>query len=410
VNLNEMLAKRAQLVKDARALVEEARKENREFSAEEETSYKKYMDEVDAIRIQVDREQELREAERTAIETHVAQIKPDEDRVASEQGQFETRVRKFMLGQSEEGGGWELPFTGRDVRDIRFSNAQVRDLSHGTSTSGGYTVPINFVRELYQALVDTSTMRQTNARIITTADGADLQFPTVTTHSVAKLFAETSQITTSDPVFSQVTLKAYKYGVIVPVSRELIQDTGVDLLGYLAEETGRAIGINQGVDFAVGNGTSKPKGVIAAASFGVTAAGTNAITANNLIDLYHSLGIPYRKNAAFLMTDTTVQAVRKLLTAGSLDYVWQPGLQAGIPDTLLGRPLYTDPNIAALATASKVAAIGDFSRYLIRDVGVVRFERSDDFKFDTDMVYFKCVLRSDGNLLDTTAVKYLITS
>jgi HK97 family phage major capsid protein len=409
MNLNEMLAKRAQLVKDARAIVEEAKKEKRsELSQEENEKYAKIMADVDAIKTNVDREYKLQEEERAAVEAHANA----ENRAPAKEDDFEQRVRGMLL-KTTALDGIELSFrspTKQSQRKINVEDIEVRDLAKGTATSGGNTVPTGFVRQLYQVLVDTSTMRQTNARVITSTDGTSLPFPIASTHSTAKLFGETVQITTSDPQFTQVTLGAYKYGVIVPVSRELIQDTAVDLLGYIAEECGRGIAINQGVDFAVGNGTGKPKGVIAAATVGVTVSTTNTITANDLISLYHSLTVPYRKNAAWLTNDATVQFVRKLTNAGNIDYVWQPGLQAGVPDTLLGRPLYTDPNIATLATASKVFAIGDYSRYIIRDVGNLRFERSDDFKFDTDMVWFKAVMRSDGNLLDTAAVKTLITS
>lgn len=393
-NINDLLGRRAQLVKDARALLETAKTEGRaDLSAEEEASYQAYMSEVDQIKRTVDRETTLREAEKAAVIAH-----DNAEGRKEVNSDVEKRAYDFFTGKTHE------------PMELRYTAAEVRDLAKGTATSGGNTVPTGFVRQLYQALVDTSTMRQTNARVIATDNGEDLPFPVAGTHSTANLFGETVQITTSDPAFTQVTLKAYKYGVIVPVSRELLSDTAVDLLGYIAEETGRAIAIKQGAHFATGTGTGQPKGVVAAASFGVTASGTNAVTANELISLYHSLGVPYRRNAAFLTNDATVAAIRKLTNAGTIDYVWRPGLADGIPDTLLGRPVYSDPNIDTLATGKKVVLFGDYSKYLIRDVASLRFERSDEFKFDTDMVWFKAVARADGNLLDTAAVKYIITS
>ena len=159
-----------------------------------------------------------------------------------------------------------------------------------------------------------------------------------------------------------------------------------------------------------GTGSSQPAGIVTNATLGVTGGTTvsGAFTADNLIDLYHSVIAPYRRSpsCAWLMRDATLASLRKLKDTTN-QYLWQPGLTLGAPDTLLGKPVYTDPNVAAVALSAKSVLFGDISRYFVRLAGGVRFERSDDYAFGNDLVSFRCLVRGDGLLVDQTgAVKY----
>jgi HK97 family phage major capsid protein len=200
--------------------------------------------------------------------------------------------------------------------------------------------------------------------------------------------------------------------VMVQVSRELVDDTAVDLLGYLAEETGRALGNALGAHLVVGTGSSQPRGITTDSTLGVTG-GTGVAgvpTADNLIDLYYSVIAPYRNsvNAGFLMKDTTVAGLRKIKdTTGQ--YIFQPSLVAGTPDTLLGKSVHTDPFMPGTAVNAKSVVFGDFSRYFVRMAGGIRFERSDEYAFNTDLITFRALLRADGALIDTSgALKHYV--
>ena len=108
------------------------------------------------------------------------------------------------------------------------------------------------------------------------------------------------------------------------------------------------------------------------------------------------------------MKDSTLAAVRKLKDTTN-QYLWQPSLQVGVPDTLLGKPVYTDPNVAAPALSAKSVAFGDFSTYYTRIAGGIQFESSTDFAFSTDQVTYRCIVRGDGILADQTgAVKVFV--
>ena len=224
--------------------------------------------------------------------------------------------------------------------------------------------------------------------------------------------SEGAAIGASDPAFAKRTLGAYKYGVLIQVSSELLADTGVDLEGYLAMQAGRALGNAFGAHLVTGTGSSQPTGVITSASTGVTggAGVTGAFTADNLIDLYFSVIAPYRnsQSCSWLMKDSTLAAVRKLKDTTN-QYLWQPSVQVGVPDTLLGKPVVTDPNVAAVALSAKSVAFGDFSAYFVRQVNGVRFERSDDYAFNTDLVTFRALLRGDGLTVDQTGAIKVFT-
>jgi HK97 family phage major capsid protein len=297
-----------------------------------------------------------------------------------------------------------------DARTGAVTLSERRDLTVGTATAGGNTVPTSFVGRLYEHMIETSAIRRTNVTIFTTQSGEDLQVPKTTSHSTAAIVAEAAAISESDPAFGQVTLEAYKYGGLIQVSSELLNDSGVDLVGYLARQAGRAIGNASGAHFVTGTGTNQPRGAVTASSLGVTggAGVAGAFTTDNLIDLYYSVIPEYRANGYWLMSDAGAAMARKLKDTTDR-YLWEASLSAGTPPLLLGRPVVIDPNVADPALSAKSVLFGDFSAYGIRDVRRVRFERSDDFAFANDLVTFRFLFRTDGDLIDETgALKHYV--
>ncbi|HXJ26527.1 MAG TPA: phage major capsid protein, partial [Streptosporangiaceae bacterium] len=192
-----------------------------------------------------------------------------------------------------------------------------------------------------------------------------------------------------------------------------IDDTAVDLLGYLAMQAGRALGNKFGTDLVNGTGTAQPNGLINLASAGVTGATTGVSGAPsyaNLVDMEYSVIAPYRQSRScyWLAADKTIGGFRKITdTVGRP--IWEPSAVLGSPDLLLGKPLVADPFMPAMATSAKSIAFGDFSQFFVRLVGGVRFERSDDFAFGSDLVTFRAILRGDGTLVDQTGAIKLYT-
>ena len=255
--------------------------------------------------------------------------------------------------------------------------------------------------------------------MINTASGNPLDFPKVVTHGIGTQVLENVAIGGTDAVFGKVTLNSYKYGQLVTLSSETLHDDGVDIVGFVAENVARAVGEQVATAFISGGGSTAPNGIEtaitnAAAPTGGTIHGLVAgVTYENLVDLVYSVNGRYRArpSTAFLFRDLTVRDLRKLRdgaggTVGNT--LWDAstvnGIQGAEPDTLLGYPVYTDPNVASIASTKKVGFFGDWSAYYIRNAEGFRFERSDDFAFDKDVSTFRGLVRVDGDKLDDNAI------
>jgi HK97 family phage major capsid protein len=366
------------------------------FSGEQEASWQKMSADLDAADDQIKDldEKESRAAAADKLAEKYAGVQTVEPSAE------ETAIRAFLIGKSKV---LDVSFAGLQRRiDPRSGAYEVRDLST-TTTSGGYTIPTGFRAQLYEHLIANSAIRQTNATILTTASGENLHIPKTTSAGTAAIVGEGTALAEADPAFGETILGAWKYGQLIQVPTELIQDTAVDLLGYLARDAGRALGNASGGHFVTGTGTNQPLGVMVAAGTGVTG-GTGQVgvpTAAELISLQYSVEAAYANQGYWLMARATEGKIRGLVDSNG-QFLWQPSLQVGSPNLLLGRPVVSDPNVAATGTNNVSVGFGDFSPYFIRDVAAVRFERSDDFAFSSDMVSFRSILRTDGDLVDLT--------
>lgn len=390
----------------AKEILDRAAAENRDLTADEDAAYLRASEDIDRLdermRQLIDDEKRAKEAEETYAQI-LAQPVREDARAADDPA---AELRDWITGRS-----------GKRTLELRPTGpVDYRTLAKTPATAGGSTVRTSFYNQLVQHMIEVSGVLSAGPTVLRTATGEALQVPKTTAHSAsASIVAEAAQLPSNEPAFGQVTLDAYKYGFTMKVSRELANDTSVDLLGYLAQQAGRALGNGFGAHLVAGTGSGQPNGVLTASTLGKTG-GTGvggAPTGDDLIDLFHSVIAPYRRSAScgWLMNDTTVAVVRKLKDntggAGQGNYLWQPGLVAGEPDTILGKPVFVDPNMPAVGTGAKSILFGDFSTYYVRQVEAIRFERSDDFAFDSDVITYRAILRGDGDQVDTTgAVKH----
>lgn len=284
-------------------------------------------------------------------------------------------------------------------------------LQIGTDSEGGYLVPDEYERTLVEALEEENLFRKI-ANVITTSSG-DRKIPVVATKGSAAWVDEEGQIPESDDSFNQVSIGAYKLGTLIKVSEELLNDSAFDIESYISREFARRIGAKEEEAFFSGDGQGKPLGIFApqnqgGAQVGATTASGTAITADELLDLYYSLKTPYRKNAVWVVNDSTVKAIRKLKdTTGN--YLWQPALTATTPDTILGRPVYTSTFVPEIKAASKVAVFGDFKYYWIADRAGRNFKKLTELYAPTGQVGFLATQRVDGKLILPEAIKVLKT-
>ena len=267
-------------------------------------------------------------------------------------------------------------------------------------------MPDEFERTLVEALEEENLMRQL-AKVITTSSG-DKKIPVVASKGTASWVDEEGPIPDSDDSFGQVSIGAYKLATMIKVSEELLNDSIFNLESYIAKEFARRIGAKEEEAFLVGDGEGKPTGIFDdtnGGEIGITTAGVT-IKMDDIFDLFYSLKSPYRKRAVFIMNDATVKEIRKLKD-GQGQYLWQPSVTAGEPDTILNRPVKTSAYAPTIEAGAKVIAFGDFGYYWIADRQGRAFQRLNELYAATGHVGFKATQRVDGKLILKEAVKIL---
>lgn len=292
---------------------------------------------------------------------------------------------------------WRYP----DPEDMKsLTRPELRALAIGTDSAGGFLVPESFERRIVQKLEEVNVMRTLGTTLTLTSDH---KIPVEADIGQAEWISEGQSYPESDPSFGQKVLTAHKLGRIAKVSEELLADSAVDLERYLAGVFGRSLGRAEEEAFIAGDGNGKPRGVLLDCEVGLTAAAATAVAADEIIKLYHSLPVPYRARATWLMNDATALALR-LLKDTTGQYLWQPGLQAGQPDRLLGRPVAISSAMPEIGAGTKSVLFGDFSYYWIVDrVGRVLQILKERYA-DTGHIGFRMFERVDGVLTFSEAV------
>lgn len=406
--------RRLNIWNECKGLAEGAASENRSFSAEEQGKWDVMQEEMrkldERIKSALDAEARAREAD--AAFDKIGQM---EKRPATEDGQqaavdskkLNDQIRSFLRGDAGAPRAIDIPRPDNSLlARMNYGPINYRTLTTSVTTAGGNLVPTDFYDQLIAHLIEVSGILQAGPTVLNTAGGENLQIPKTTAHTAAASAAQAGTLPTADPAFGLVTLSAYKYGVLIQVARELLDDSAVDLIGYLAMSCGRALGNKFGSDLVTGVGGGQPTGLIQSSSVAITGT-TTGVSGRpayaDLVNMEYSVIAPYRqsKSCYWLAADKTIGSFR-LITDNQGRPIWEPSMVLGSPDLLLGKPLVADPFMPALVTSNKMLAFGDFSQFFVRIVGPVRFERSDDFLFGSDLVAFRALIRGDGTLVDQT--------
>ena len=395
MTVTELIENRNKAWNAAKAFVETRRDKDGILSEEDAKTYTEMEQKVKNYSAEIDRMQAMEAMERDLALPTSAPITAKPMNGASDEE--ETGVKSKAYRKSF----WNA-MRQKVVRPEVMNALQV-----GTDSEGGYLVPDEFEHTLVEALQEENIFRKL-AHIIQTASG-DRKIPVVASKGTASWVDEEGSITESDDSFGQVSIGAYKLGTLIKVSNELLNDSVFPLEGYISKEFARRIGAKEEDSFFNGDGDGKPVGIFhstGGAQVGVTAASTSAITADEIIDLFYSLGAPYRKKAAWVLNDATVKSIRKLKD-GNGNYLWQPALTADTPDTLLGRPVYTSSAVPTIASGAKVIAFGDFNYYWIADRQGRVFKKLSELYATTDQTGFVATQRVDGKLILPEAIKVL---
>jgi len=277
-----------------------------------------------------------------------------------------------------------------------------------TGSSTGAPVPTSFYNEIVKVARLVNPLLD-YATVINTSSGENLQIPSQSAFSTATIVGQGVSIGTSEPTFNAfTTLSAYKFSALAQLSRELVLDAGVDIIGFLADQFGNAFGNAIGNKVLNGTGTVEPTGILTAAATGVTGSTgvTGAFTADNVVDLVYSLDGSLRQKPSFalLANSTSIAALRKLKdTYGR--YLFDIGLGQDKRDLILGVQVIETPSMPSPGTANVSLAVGDMKAIYMRNAGGLQVDRSDDYAFGNDLATWRATWRIDSALVQKSNIK-----
>jgi len=293
-------------------------------------------------------------------------------------------------------------------------NLEARAQGIGSTGIGGALVNDEFYGTLTQAMRNYNAVRQV-ATVISTSTGSNIQMPCLDdTSNAGTLIAENGSISEVALTFTNKTMGAYKFSSgQVLTSYELMQDALIDVESLVAEQAGIRIGRIQESYFSTGTGSSQPQGLVVGSAVGKTAAATNAITVDEIIDLVFSVDQAYKTtgNVGFMCHPSILAAIAKLKDDNGSPIFSQTyaGADARIP-TIMGYPVTLNSNMASsLAAAGKVLLFGDFSKYVVRDVagdGGITIVRQSETYATSGQIGWVAIARSSGLLLSANATTY----
>lgn len=384
----EMREKRAKAWDVAKAFLD-TRADNGILSAEDNATYDKMLKEVDAM---------------------AHQISIEEDRVARDAAMAQPTSTPITEKPHAQNGKPVIPRATAEYREdflnlVRGKKPVHNVMEEGTASTGGYLVPVEFDRTLVKALARENVIRSL-AKVITTA--APHRINVALTDIAADWVAESGVFTPSTPTFNQLSLDAFTLRAAALVSEELLQDSMFDLEDYLINNFAMAFAAKEEQAFCVGTGEGQPTGIFTAkgGDIGVTTAGATDIKADELIDLTYSLKDGYKRNAVFVLNSATLAGIRKLKDGNGV-YMWQPSLQAGEPDRLLGFPVYISQYAPTVAANAYTVAFGDFQNYWVADRSGRTIRRANELHIANLQTGFYAFQRVDGKTVLPEGIKLL---
>ena len=394
MTVRQLTEKKANLYNQMKDVYDAAQKENRSVSNEE-------LAKVEAI-----------EADLSATERQLRNLQAFQERKKDmEQGQ--EAVLETRNGREKIDAFNQYLRRGLHGVDSRLKPYLVRGTNPQTTsdTAGGYTIPEGWLGELDVAKKFVGLVESV-ARTINTPTGNVLPIPKVNdTATNGVLQTEGSGITVADMTFGNTDLSAYTYATLVKVSEQLAQDEDVDLASYLVELLGERIARITNAALTTGDGSSKPNGVVTAATTGKTTSSATAITDEELIDLFYSVDPAYRmgENVKWMMNDTVHSYIRKLGLIAAENYNPISFDQTGTM-YILGKEVKINQDMSsAITTGLTTVLFGDFSGYMVRTAGGLNIKRLDQRFADELNIGYIAYRRLDGDLISAGApIKKLV--
>jgi HK97 family phage major capsid protein len=363
---------RNNLIAQAREVLNFAEAEKRGLSAEENQKIARIEADIDSADTAINTARSLAEREARASEA-AASFTPSAPVAQNSDADI---LRSIALGE---------------IRGHEFTR-EARTLVPSANTVGQ-----SFLDQVFEIAQLVGPML-TTSEVFNTTSGENLVIPTVTATSSAGSVAAAGTIGESNPTFSSITLGAEKYGALVQVAQELVTDAGFNISSYIAQQLGTSLGLSA-------NSVLTAK--LSATAGSVVRGTATAATYENLVDLIYGIadGARVLPGLGFYMSKTGIAAARKMKD-GSGAFIFTDSAVDGQPATLLGYPIYENPNIAAVGSAAKSVLFGHLPSFKVRVAGGVRVDQSADYAFNTDTVTYRGVIRLDGALTHASHIGF----
>jgi len=414
MSLTALQEQRGRLVTQAREALDEIKTNTDDARAAElEARHDAIMADFDKVEANIAREERLAQAEARAEEIRAANrpnLGEGEARGVVEQAKPEYRDAFIALARN----GFNPQELSAEQREVLKAGVAEFRAQSTTAGAGGHTVPTELAAVVDKTMKAWGPMYDENiCTVINTTGGNPLDFPktddtavAVAQHSEAVAMTDDAGV---DATFTKMTLGAFAYDTEwVQISMELLQDSAINIEQFLGELLGERLARRVNSELTVGDGTGDPLGIVAASSLGKTAAGVSAFTSDELIDLMHSVDPAYRASpkARWMFNDTSLAAIRKL-KQGDGQYLWTMGdIREGVPGRLLGAPYSVNQACVNAANGTKPIVFGDFSKYYVRKVGAPVIGVRREYYWPN--IGLAGIIRLDGDLIQTGAVKHLI--
>ena len=392
MTIKELIEKRATAWEAAKAFLESHRGENGVLSAEDSETYDRMEKDVTDLTKEIERKNRemaiddmLSKPTGTPLTARPGAGHDDDD---TKTGRASDQYRRDMITAMRTG-----------FRKI--SNM----LEEGTDANGGYLVPAEWDSRLIDVLTEENIFRALATTITTSGEH---KINIAGTKPAAAWIEEGGSLTFGSATFDQIVLDAHKLHVAVKVTEELLYDNAFNLENYIITQFGKALGNTEEDAFLNGDGTGKPLGIFAETGGGQTAVTLSGVKlgTDDILTLIYALKRPYRKNASFILNDQTLAAIRKLKD-GNGAYLWQPSVQAGEPDRLLGYELYSSPYVPTVEAGALAIAFGDFKNYWIGDRQGRTVQRLNELYATNGQIGYISAERVDGKMIMPEGVKLL---
>lgn len=397
--IHELQQERAALHAEARTILDAAQDAGRDLTSDEESKFDRLMNDADKKEKSVEREERSRRHQ-------LLDAGGDTDNTGDRNGG----------GNGDSGGDAEMSafrsYLRGGMREL--TEVHQRALNMGSDPEGGYLVaPQQFVSQLIQAVDDMVPLRGL-ATTMQLTSGESLGVPTLDTDLAdADWTSEVGTGSLDDAL--RVGKREFRPNPLakrVKLSRTLIRRATLDPENLVMQRMAYKFAVAQEKGYMTGDGNKKPLGVFTASTSGIPTSrdvDINSTTgtldsntasaggaADDLITAKHTLKSQYWANAQWLFHRTILSQIRKLRDANG-QYLWQPGLTADQPATILEVPYVMSefaPN--TVANDAYVGLIGDFSHYWIVDSLAMEVQRLGELYAEANQVGFIGRLETDG--------------